>query len=82
VTVERGLELILGNLGVLILLLVILFGGFKGWWVFGWYARELRNRNERLENRLDQTSRVAERGTGLAHRAADLAERRTEAVDG
>jgi Flp pilus assembly protein TadB len=69
VTLERALELLLGNLGVLVLLLVILFGGFRGWWTWGWYARELRERNERLEARLDRAVGAAESGTGLASRA-------------
>ena len=82
-TVERAIELILGQAGVLVLLIIILYGGFRGWYVYGWYARELRERNERLEARLDRASRVAESGTGLANRATRLVEdQRTEAANG
>ena len=68
-TLERALELLLGNLGVLVLLLIILVGGFRGWWTYGWYARELRERNDRLEARLDRAVGAAESGTGLARQA-------------
>lgn len=81
-TFERVIELLLGNLGVLVLLLVILVGGFRGWWVYGWYARELRSRNEKLEDRLERAGKVVETGTGLATRAAQLAEERQTGVPG
>jgi hypothetical protein len=77
VTIERIVELILGQAGVLILLLVILFGGFRGWYVFGWYAQEMRERNNRLEARLDRALGAAESGTGLANRAIRQAEGRS-----
>lgn len=81
-TVERALELILGNLGVLILLLFILIGGFRGWWVYGRYYEEQSRRIERLEARLDRAARVIESGTATADRATRLAERRAEGPDG
>ena len=71
-TFERGLELVLGNLGVLVLLLFILFGGFRGWWVFGRYYDDQRARIDKLETRLDRAGKVAESGTGLATRATRL----------
>jgi hypothetical protein len=78
VTIERVVELILGQAGVLILLLVILFGGSRGWWVFGWYAKEQRERINRLERQLERATGVAERGTDAADRATRLVERHTE----
>lgn len=77
-TVDRVIELIFGQAGVIFVLLLVLWSGFKGYWVWGTYAQELRNRIDRLEARLDRAERVAESGTGLAHRAASLAERREQ----
>jgi hypothetical protein len=82
VTVQEVLDAILGQLGVLVLLLVILWAGWKGYWVFGWYARELRDRNEKLERRLDRAVGAAESGTGLATRATRLAEERQTGTNG
>lgn len=91
-TIERVLELILGNLGVLILLLAILVGGFKGWWVYGRYYEALQKdrqerlaeKNEeikRLERRLERAVGVAETGTVAADRATRVAERTVEGSD-
>src|SRR6185369_11770539 len=60
VTFERALELILGNLGTLILLLIILIGGFRGWWVYGRFYDAQSDRIERLERRLDRAVGAAE----------------------
>lgn len=82
-TVEQVLNLIFGNFGVLVVLLLILWSGYRGMWVWGSYAKELRDRIDKLESRLDRAGRVAESGTGLATRATQLAEdRRTEAPGG
>lgn len=81
-TLERVSDLILGNLGVLVLLLFILYGGSRGWWVFGWYAKELRDRNTILENRLDRALGTGERLAGSADRATRLAEDRQAEVSG
>ena len=81
-TIEHTLDLLLGNLGVLILLLLILLGGFRGWWVYGRYYDEQVRRIARLEDRLERATRVAESGTVAADRATRLAERRTESPDG
>lgn len=76
-TVQTVVDAILGQAGVIVLLLVILWAGWRGMWVFGWYARELRERNDRLETRLDRAVGAAESGTGLATRAIRQAEGRT-----
>lgn len=73
-TAQQILDAILGQAGVITLLLVILWSGWRGMWVFGWYARELRDRNEKLEARLDRALGAAESGTGLATRAIRQAE--------
>jgi hypothetical protein len=77
VTFERALELVLGNLGVLVLLLLILVGGYRKMWCWGWYVDELHGRILRLERQLDRSTGIAESGTGLAREATrHLAERR------
>jgi hypothetical protein len=80
-TIERALELILGNLGVLFLLLFIIVGGFRGWWVYGRFYDEQTRRIERLEDRLERATRAAESGTTAAIRATRLAERTVEGSD-
>ena len=80
-TIERGLELVLGNLGVLVVLLFILVGGFRGWWVYGRHYNEQQQRIERLEARLERATRVAETGTAAADRATRVAERTVEVPD-
>lgn len=56
-TTERAIELLLGNLGSLVILLGLLYAGYRGWLVPGWYARELKERNERLEARMTRLER-------------------------
>lgn len=73
-TFERALELILGNLGTLVLLLFILIGGFRGWWVYGRFYDDQTKRIERLEQRVDRTLGAGERIAGTADRATRLAE--------
>lgn len=67
--------------GMIALLFLILIGGWRRYWVFGWYAEELRERIMDLERRLERATRVAESGTVAADRATRVAERRTEATD-
>ena len=76
-TFEHALDLVLGNLGVLVLLLLILIGGFKGYWVYGFHFDAQTRRIEELERRLDRAGQIAERGTGLARRAVDVAATQT-----
>lgn len=61
--------------GMIGLLFLIILGGWKRYWVFGWYADELRERCRALEAKLDRAERLAAGGTALANRAASLAER-------
>jgi hypothetical protein len=63
------------------LLALILIGGWKRYWVFGWYAVELRERIVDLEKRLERATRVAETGTAAADRATRVVERRDAATD-
>jgi hypothetical protein len=67
--------------GMIALLFLILVGGWKRYWVFGWYAVELRERIVDLEQRLERATRVAETGTAAADRATRVVERRDAATD-
>lgn len=81
-TIQQILESLLGQLGLLFALIFIIYGGFRGWWVWGWYAKELRDRIAHLEATLDRAARAAETGTASAERATRLAERTVEGSDG
>lgn len=72
------LEVVNGPGGALALLLLILAGGVRGWWVFG---RELSHLNERYEATLldlrqdrDEWKRAALAGTDLAQKAVTAVE--------
>lgn len=67
-----------GTIGVLLLIII---GGWKRYYVWGWYADELRDRIVDLEKRLERATRVAESGTAAADRATRVAERRAEGAD-
>lgn len=66
-TIQQIIDGILGQVGVLFLLLFILYAGYKRWWVFGWYAKEIAQRNERLENRMDRVLGTSQTATDLAN---------------
>ena len=55
--------------GMIALLLLVIVGGHKGYWVFGWYAAELRARIEKLETALERATRAAEKSSDQADRA-------------
>lgn len=60
---------VVSDLGLVGLLLVILFGGIKQWWVFGWtYDQARRERDEWKTMALSGTT-LAEGGLTLAERA-------------
>lgn len=79
ITLDGIVDAILGNLGVLFTLLLILYGGFKKWWVFGWYASELKDQNNKLEQRLDKATIVVEKQAEITQKATDLAESKSGA---
>lgn len=65
---DHVLTLLLGPGGVTVLTLLILFGGWKKWWVFGWYAKD-------KERELAEWKAIALRGTTVAERVAKIAEK-------
>lgn len=60
--------------GTLVVLMLIIVGGWKQYWVFGWYADEQRARISKLEAQIERAVGAAESGTGLASRAIRQAE--------
>lgn len=55
--------------GTIAVLLLIIVGGHRGWYVWGWYAAELRARIEKLETALERATRAAEKSSDQADRA-------------
>lgn len=71
--------------GIIALLLVILLGGARGWWVFGNVYRdtikELADRYQDMRTERDEWRRQAMRGTTNAERATAIAEAIQRALD-
>ena len=74
------LDVVIGPSGALALLLVILWAGARGTWVFG---RELKHLDDRYEKALldlrtdrDEWKQIALHGTALASKAVDVAAER------
>jgi hypothetical protein len=65
ITFDDIVKLLTGQYGVLVLLVLIFYAGYKKYWVFGWYAKELADRNEKVEGRLDRAVGIADQVTGL-----------------
>lgn len=59
------LNVLLGPLGTLVLSLLILFGGWKRWWVFGWHYAEVAKEK-------DEWKEAALRGTKIAEAVATV----------
>lgn len=68
------------DVGVVGLLSIILFGGFKGWWIWGRWHKEitddLRAQLARMERERDEWKDYAMNATHVTEKAVDLAERR------
>ena len=73
-TAQQILDAILGQAGVVILLLIILWSGWRGYWVFGRYYEEQTRRIDRLEHRLDRALGTGETLAGSVDRATRLVE--------
>jgi hypothetical protein len=52
---------------VVTMFIIIVYGGAKGWWVFGWYYQEKLDHCDRLQEQIDRL-------TGISERTIDLAE--------
>lgn len=73
-TIQQIVDGLLGQWGTLFLCLVILWSGYKRYWVWGWYATELKQRNEKTEKRLEDVLYAADNATGFAQKATSMAE--------
>lgn len=56
------------KVGIVGLLILIVVGGARRVWVYGWYADELRNRAERAEDKLEAALKAGERATSVAEK--------------
>lgn len=65
---EEILQLILGPAGVTVLVLVLMFTGWKGLWVFGWQYKDMKQDR-------DEWKEAALRGTRVAERAIEVHEK-------
>jgi predicted negative regulator of RcsB-dependent stress response len=52
--------------GTLAVLLLIIVGGMRGWYIWKREADEYRERIDRLETALERATRAADRATGVA----------------
>lgn len=78
-TIGEVLGYLFGPFGTLMICLIIIVTGYKRYWVFGWYAQELKDRNKRLEDRIDKIAGQAKSITSVAEQTASLAEKKAEA---
>lgn len=70
-TIQEALKYI-SQAGVLGLLTVIIFGGYKKWWVFGWIYKDAEARTAKAEQERDDWRDLALHGTSLAEQTVDL----------
>jgi hypothetical protein len=59
---------LVNSAGVVGMLVLILWGGFKKWWVFGWQYRQTKNELETWREIALRGISTAEQATALAHR--------------
>jgi hypothetical protein len=63
---------IVSQAGVVGLLLIILVGGFRKWWVFGWQYKEAIEQQKKIEQERDDWRNLALHGTNLAEQTVNL----------
>jgi len=61
--------------GVIALLISIVYGGYKKWWVFGWIYKESESRTAKAEGERDDWRDIALHGTHIAEQTVDLFKR-------
>jgi len=64
--------------GIVGVLLFVLVGGYKGWWVFGWQYKDALDRIDQAEKERDDWRDIALTGTSMAERTVDLFRRSRE----
>lgn len=60
------------KLGVVALLLLIMVGGARRWWVFGWTYNDLSTQHETLRGEKNEWKELALRSTNLAESLNEL----------
>lgn len=63
---------ILRDAGIIGLLVVVLAGGFRKWWVWGWTYTDLVEDKRRVEQERDDWRQLALHGTSLAEQTVHL----------
>lgn len=71
ITLQDTLKYV-SQIGVLGLLIIVLYGGYKRLWVWGWLYREQEARINKLERERDDWRDIALHGTTLAEATVDL----------
>lgn len=82
ISLDQIISFLMGPFGTLFLALFIIYTGYKKYWVFGWYAEELRKHNIRLENKLDDVTHENRAVTSVAEKAVSVAEQKAEVTNG
>lgn len=73
---EQLMSFLLGPFGTLVITIIIIYSGYKRYWVWGWYAKELKDTNIKLEHRLDAIRGEVRTVTSIADKTAKIAEYR------
>lgn len=61
------LDTLLGPAGALVFAILVLYGGWRKWWVFGWQYREAISEKEEWKRAALEGTRVASKAVDLAH---------------
>lgn len=67
----------LSRAGVVIFLIIVIYGGYKRWWVFGWTYKESERRYEGMRQEKDAWRDTALESAKVATKAFREFERRT-----
>jgi hypothetical protein len=65
------LDILLGPAGALVFAILVIYGGWRKWWVFGWQYREKCDEADEWKKAALEGTRVASRAVDLAHGARE-----------
>jgi hypothetical protein len=63
---------LISRLGVVSMLVLIVYGGFRRWWVFSWVYQDLLERHEKLREDRDNWQQIALRSANLVETMTEL----------
>lgn len=66
--------------GVITLLILIVFGGYRKWWVFGWAYAESEKRNDKLKDECDSVRDEKDAWRETALKSANVATQAFETI--